>query len=333
MQKIKLFEEFILETSSKKLEDINNHIKKMFNEVESYSITWMLYYILAANANNENSMKQLSKKHDGYMPNIISDDELTFDMEKAIDNYKKLKDFNEGRIKTGSKYNFNSFIEETDYEKKTLNAIENILDYYKKNKDVKSVNFHEFVKYIHKMFRVLDKTDKNSKISIDNMLGVIIKNGIDVLNIEKELYKYEKEELWNKNISILYNISIKAGNLDGDERDNDSTIPVFYIIFWKSLSSPHIYISLFVKKKEYILGMGYTRGEAIVEFNKKGEQMLIGNKDNLKHLGNNIKGAIQKFGEYEFKKTLDNIFEIFAKNGADVKFSYFELKKNMKDYL
>lgn len=307
----------------------------MFKEIESYSITWMLYYILAANANNENSIEQLSKKHDGYMPNIINDDELTFDMDKAIDNYKKLKDSNKGRIKTGSKYSFNGFIEETEYEKKTLNVIENILDYYKKNKDVKSINFHEFVKYIHKMFRVLDKTDKNSEISINNMLGVIIKNGIDVLNIEDELYKYGKD-IENKNISILNRKCIKAGNLDGNERDNDSTIPVFNTIFWKGSSSPHIVISLFVKKKEYILGMGYTSDKEythIVEFNKKGEQRSIANKDNLKHLGNVIKRAIQIFGEDEFKKTLDNIFEIFAKNGADVKFSYDELKKNMKDYL
>lgn len=334
MKNIKLFEDFILEVSSKKLEEINSHIKKMIEGTSEYDITWMLHYILAANINSDDEIKRISKKYDGYIQGILNDNELTFDMDKAIDNYKKLKEYNKGQIKTGAK--LYKFIEETDFEKKTLEVIENILDYYKKNKKVESVDFHKFVNYIYKMLRVLKKTDKNSQASINNMLNVIVKNGIDILNIEKEIRKYEKEKEKDYNIKILTKKCLKAGELDGDERDNDSAFPVFCTSFWNDVSHAQITLSLFVQKKEYILCMGYISHKIetdIIAFNNKGEQTAFGNNKELQSLGNIISAAKKEFGENNFKKILEDIFEIFAKNGADVKFNYDDLMKNIKNFL
>lgn len=333
MKNIKLFEDFILEVSSKKLEEINSHIKKMIEDSSEYDISWMLYYILAANIDSDD-IEQISKKYGGYIHGILNDNELTFDMDKAIDNYKELKEYNKGHIKTGTK--LYKFIEETDFEKKTLEVIENILDYYKKNKKVESVDFHKFVNYIYKMLRVLKKTDKNSQASINNMLNVIVKNGIDILNIEKEIRKYEKEKEKDYNIKILTKKCLKAGELDGDERDNDSAFPVFCTSFWNDVSHAHIIVSLFVQKKEYILCMGYGSQNIetdIIAFNNKGEQTAFGDNKKLQSLGNIINAAKKEFGENNFKKILEDIFEIFAKNGADVKFNYDNLMKNIKNFL
>ena len=330
MEKIKLFEDFIFEVSSKKLEEINTHLEKMFEKTRPYSIIWMLHYIMAANANSDDAIKQISKKHNGFIDGILNDDELTFDMDKAIDNYKKLKDYNGGNIKTGDIAD--SYTKETDFDKKTLKVVENILDYYKKNKNVESVTFHDFVKYVYKMFRVLHKTDKDSEASINNIIGVILKNGIDIINIQKEIKKYRDKE----DLSILATECIKAGLMDGDERDNDSGQPVFFTTFWKGASQFQLVISLFVQKKEYFLGMGCVGNPTNIDtiiFNKEGEQTSFYNENRLKRLGFVMKKASEEFGDDKFEKILNDIFEIFAKNGADVKFNYEDLKKNMKNYL
>lgn len=334
MEKIKLFEDFIFEVSSKKLEEINTHLEKMFEKTNAYSIIWMLHFIMAANANSDDEIKRISNKHNGFIDGIVNDDELTFDMDKAIDNYKKLKDYNDGNIKTGDRAN--SYIKETDFEKKTLEVIENILNYYKKNKNVESVTFHDFAKYVYKMLRILHKTDKDSEASINNIIGVILKNGIDILNIEKEINKYRDEYRDKENISILTTKCLKAGQMDGDERDNDSGQPVFYTTFWKGYSNFQLVISLFVQKKEYFLGMGCVGNPTHIDtviFNKEGEQTSFHNENRLKRLGFVMKKASEEFGDDKFEKILNDIFEIFAKNGADVKFNYEDLKKNMKNYL
>ena len=108
----------------------------------------MLYYILIANVEFE-KIEKLSEKYRGSREYILRDDELTFDMDEAIHNYKKLVIKNDGKIET--KYDK---IEESDYEKEILKTIENILDYYKKkNKNVKSVTFHNFAKKKLKILR------------------------------------------------------------------------------------------------------------------------------------------------------------------------------------
>ena len=251
-------------------------------------------------------------------------------MDEAIHNYKKLVIKNDGKIQT--KYDK---IEESNYEKETLKTIENILDYYKKNKNVKSVNFHNFAKYIFKIFRVIKKTDKESEASINNILSVILKNGIDVQNIREDIWEYSEK---NKDVAIIGRKSLKAGDFDGDERHNDEEYPVFSTTFWceGKYKNNQIRLSLFVKKKEYFISLGYVGHqiiENVVTFNKNGEQTLDNNKTLLKNLGNVMKKSSEEFGDKRFKEVLNDIFEIFAKNGADVKFNFEDLKNNMEEYL
>lgn len=329
MEKIKLFEEFILETSSRRLEDINSRLKKMIENTNDLEISFMLYYILIANVEFE-KIEKLSKKYRGTRDCILRDDELTFDMDEAIHNYKKLVIKNDGKIQT--KYDK---IEESDYEKETLKTIENILDYYKKNKNVKSVTFHNFAKYIFKILRVIKKTDKESEASINNIISVILKNGIDIQNIKEDLWRYGEK---NKDVSIVTRKSLKAGDLDGDERHNDEEYPVFSTTFWcdGKYKNNQIRLSLFVKKKEYFISLGYLGHqiiENVVTFNKNGEQTLDNNKTLLKNLGNVMKKSSEEFGDKRFKEVLNDIFEIFAKNGANVKFNFEDLKNNMEEYL
>ena len=46
-----------------------------------------------------------------------------------------------------------------------------------------------------------------------------------------------------------------------------------------------------------------------------------------------MKKSSEEFGDKRFKEVLNDIFEIFAKNGADVKFDFEDLKNNMEEYL
>ena len=95
-------------------------------------------------------------------------------------------------------------------------------------------------------------------------------------------------------------------------------------------------MSLFVKKKEYFISLGYLGHqiiENVVTFNKNGEQTLDNNKTLLKNLGNVMKKSSEEFGDKRFKEVLNDIFEIFAKNGADIKFNFEDLKNNMEEYL
>lgn len=324
MEKIKLFEEFILETSSRRLEDINTRLKKMFEKTNTIDVEWMLIYILVANIGFK-KVQELSKKN-----LFFPEEEYTFDMDEAIKNYKELIIKNGGKIQT--KYDKT---EETDYEKETLKTIENILDYYKKNKNVESVTFHNFAKYIFKMFRVIKKTNKDSTASINNVISVILKNGIDIQNIEEDLWGYDKK---NEDVTIVTRKCLKVGDFDGDERYNDEEYPVFSTTFWceEKYKNNQIRLSLFVKKKEYFISLGYLGHqiiENVVTFNKNGEQTLDNNKTLLKNLGNVMKKSSEEFGDKRFKEVLNDIFEIFAKNGADVKFNFEDLKNNMEEYL
>ena len=113
-QKIKLFEDFILEMKSKRLEDINDHLRKLTDNLSAWSITTMLYYILVANANSDESLERIGKKHT-FIDSMLNDDELTFDMDKAIENYKKILEYTKGHIKSGRG---NNFFKETNTNKR-----------------------------------------------------------------------------------------------------------------------------------------------------------------------------------------------------------------------
>ena len=323
MKHLKLFEEFIFETSSKRLEDINSAIKKMMGGTDnSYNIEFILYYILCSVVPME-KIEEVSKKKSNFREGILRHEEFDFDMDKAIEYYKKTIEYNNGHIKTGDKYK--PFMKEFEYHKEALKSIENILDYYKKNKNVDSVDYHTFVEYIFKAERLMRKTDKNSELSINNIINTILKNGIDIISIQKEMRKFSESRAKDK-LEIVDSIPLMAGDeFDGEDRQNNYNIPVFGTALWSNEDYRwQITTTLFVKKNEYFIGMCFSNGEKynpIVIF-RKSEKPTIVNKNGLNGLKNVLGENEKNFGKDTFKEIMENVFKIYADSGAETNFDY-----------
>lgn len=328
MENIKLFEEFILETSSKKLNDVNNAIKNIIGKSNTLDIEIMLYYILCANENYD-KLKDLSDKVHNFRESIIRDKDFTFDMDEAIENYKKLTKYNNGEIRQLYK---DIKVKEDEHHINTLESIENILKHYKKTKNVDSVNYHDFVEYMYKGLRVLNKTDKNSKASINNIIGVILKNGIDIAKISKGIEKYESNKK-DDNLIILNHSTVKASEeMDDDERHNDKNYPVLSLTVWKEYKNNGMLdISLFVNKKDYFIGLGYvaSRTESpIIAFREEDGPVKI-KEDSIKYLNKHFELLEEHFGKDTFKEIMENIFKIFADGGAVTNFDYDYLREKI----
>lgn len=334
MEKIKLFEDFILETSSRKLEDINQSLKKITKGLGQYShLEFALLYILYANA-SESTIDNLSRKSKqkrgtsyAQRDDILTDKELLgkLDMDKAIETYKEMLKYNGNKVK---KYGYDREVyeEESESEKKAITAIEEILDHYKKTKNKDKVDFASFAEYVLKVERVIRKTDKDSEKSRKNTIDAIIRSGVDMKSIYEKMDKYGKEE---KNLVILTEFVLKVGDtFKGNDRFNDVSCPIMKSTFWNDEDNLYMLeTNLHFENGNCVISLGYVgqRYQPTLLFGDDDPQVI--DSENIKKLRKNIEGFEKLFGKEKFEEILTKIFKIYEECGAKVQFDYKELKK------
>lgn len=332
MERIKLFEEFIFETSSKKLEDINKGIKDLIKGVSPLDLEFTMLYILYANEDAD-KISRISSKVDRMRKAILLSGEFKFDMGDAIKTYKEMLIHTRGKIKSMRWDHTEEYFEMSDIDKKSLEAVENIFDHYKKQKNNNKVDFSTFAKYIYKIIRVLGETDKDSEKSRENIIQTIVKNGINVPLMYKEMSKYTKD---GGDLVVLPNIVVRPGDeFTGNDRHNVTNYPVMIMDLWhKDKKMIMINLSLYVDKKDYIITMGYTGQRYqrdIVAFGNGDAQIWESDKNHLNRLKKYLDEIENEFGKNEFKKIMKDIFKIYADCGAKVEFDYDDMREKINN--